>query len=328
MNLFEYIKNKNRRVIYPQMGAVGLIYTNYTMYDVYRDPEKQLEIARIIESRIPTDFTYPIDYGVVFIETLGVELMRPDYDFPSSINHPVRVPEDLYQLKQPSPYEDGLMPSYLEAIRLIAQTIDKPEMVALVGPFTLAGELMDLENLARCVLKNPGFVDAVLDFCMEAIIRFAGAVAKSGARVIQISEPSASLISPKHFKRFITPRLQKIFKAIGETDTGRVLHICGRTDCYLEEMISSGAQILSLDQIMDLANVAQIVPPQIIIAGNIDPVDIMLMGDVSLVKAAAEKLLQDMKPFPNFMPSFGCDCVLGSPEANIKAFIDTVYKGV
>ncbi|WP_251862375.1 uroporphyrinogen decarboxylase family protein [Clostridium sp. Marseille-Q2269] len=326
MNLLEYMSKKRHRLIYPQMGAIGIAYTNYTMYEVYKDPQKQLEIALLLEDKIPLDFSYPLDYGVVFAEALGVPLLRPDYDFPSSNDNPIKDLSDLLLLDQPCPEKNCLMSSYLEAIRLIAENIDKPEMVALVGPFTLAAEMAGVENLARCVIRKPDFVEAILDFATEAIINFLRTAVKNGAKVIQISEPTASIISPVCFSRFITHRLQKIFATAEQLGAWGVLHICGNTSVYLKEMSSCGAEVLSLDQIMDMATVAKIVPENIILAGNIDPLQIMYNGSSYEVEKATKKLLLDMKLYPNFMPSFGCDCVMGSPEENVKIFIKTVYE--
>lgn len=325
MNLMQFIAKQNAPVIYPQMGGVGLGYTPYTMYDVYRDPLKQLEIAHIHESRFPVDFSYPLDYGVVFTEALGIPLLRPDYDFPSSQDHPIRTLEDLYALKQPDPLRDGLMPEYLESIRLISCNIDKPQMVALVGPYTLAGELIGVENLMRSTLKHPEFIEALMDFAEEAVLRFARLAVAAGGKALQISEPTAGLISPSAFSRLITPRLQRIFSGVKAKGGWGVLHICGDTRRLMKEMIQTGAEALSLDQIMPMADVAEALPREIILAGNVDPCDIMLHGSTEDVRRVTEKLISDMRPYPNFMPSFGCDCPIGSPEENIRAFISTVY---
>lgn len=327
MDLLQYIFGADRRFVYPQMGAWGLPYTNYTMYQVYEDPQKQLEMALLMEEKIAVDFSYSLDYGVVFTETLGLNLFRPDYDFPVTLDHPIKDFPALFSLKQPDPKKDGLMPAYLESIRLIAHTINKPEMVALVGPFTLAAELAGVEDLARSLIQKPDFVEALLDFCTEMITTFLRAAVQMGAQVIQISEPTASIISPASFARSVTPRLRQIFDAAKQEGAWRVLHICGNTKRFLPEMIACGAEALSLDQVMDLPAVAKLVPAHIILAGNIDPVEVMANGTPKQVKTATTELLLAMGPYRNFMPSFGCDCIAATPEENMWAFLDTVYAG-
>jgi len=327
MDLLQYISETGRHhFIYPQMGAFGLPYTNYTMYQVYEDPQKQLELALFMEENFAVDFSYPLDYGVVFTEALGLSLVKPDYDFPATLDHPIKDFPALLALKQPDPERSGFMPAYLESIRLIAQTIKKPEMVALVGPFTLAAELAGVEDLARSLIRKPDFVEALLDFATEAIIAFLSAAVQKGAKVIQISEPTVAIISPACFARSVAPRLRQIFNAAKQEGAWRVLHICGDTMRYLPEMIACGAEALSLDQVMDLPAVAKIVPDHMILAGNLDPVEIMGSGKPDQVKEATERLLLSMRRYPNFMPSFGCDCIITTPQENMRTFLDTVYN--
>lgn len=324
MDIGTFIRQSPRRLMYPQMAAFGLKYTGYSMYDVYQDPEKQLEIARIVEERVPMDFSYVLDYGVVFVEALGMKLKRPLFDFPSTYDHSVRTLEDVRMLEPPDPKSSGLMAPYLEAIERIAEEFDKPEMVALVGPFTLAGELAGVEHLARSVLKNPQFVEELIEFCTTIIIDFTVEAMACGGGIIQVSEPTASIVSPKAFNRFVTPYLKRIFDRIHRQKIWSALHICGKTNVYLDEMVQIGAMVFSLDQIMDLSQVAELVPQDIVISGNIDPVETLLMGSVSDVRQATEQLLHSMQDVEMFMPSFGCDCIMATPEENILAYIDTV----
>lgn len=326
MDLLQYIREKKHRLIYPQMGAWGLSYTNYKLYEVYKDTAKQLELAQLLEKYIPIDFSYPLDYGALFTEALGVCLLRPDYDFPSTKEILVKNMDDLAALPQIKPDRDGLMPQYLETIRFIARNIDKPEMISLMGPFTLAAELAGVENLCRATVKSPDFVDAIVEYCTEAILVFIQAAIDNGAQVIQISEPTGGILSPASFRRYIGPKLTNIHDSIHRAGAASVLHICGKTYKLLAEMLSCGAQALSLDQIMDLGNVAKIIPEDIIIIGNIDPVGVLYEGSPDLVKMTTKKLLSDMKDYPNFIAAPGCDLVIGSPIENIEAFIDTIYE--
>jgi len=61
---------------------------------------------------------------------------------------------------------------------------------------------------------------------------------------------SASMISPVMFRQFVLPRLKTI---IGSLDVPCMLHMCGDTSPMLDAMAESGAEIISLDQCMDLS---------------------------------------------------------------------------
>lgn len=147
--LLENIRNSEKRFIYPQMGGMGLMLTKYTTFEVYEDSEKQLEIAKLIEKHFPTDFTYTLDFGTIVQDTIGLKMKKPDRDFPSTIENRIKTIEDIEKIKNINVREDGLFPIYLESIRKIRKNIDKPHMVAIVGPTTLSGELAGLEYMLR-----------------------------------------------------------------------------------------------------------------------------------------------------------------------------------
>ena len=164
------------------------------------------------------------------------------------------------------------MPVYLHALKLIANNFKKPLAVALVGPFTLAVELAGATDMARNIIRNPDFVDEMMDFTTDVVLNFASEVIKSGARLIQLSEPSAVILSPRMFEQYVATNLRKIFK---ELDAFKVLHICGDTTYILAEMLNCGVEGLSLDQLMDLPGVAPKIPDNIVLIGNIDPIQVM-----------------------------------------------------
>lgn len=322
--IWTLLNDKKERLIYPQMGGMGLELTEYKLFEVYEDPEKQLEISLKIEENFPTDFTYPIDFGTVFLDTWKIPLLKPDYDFPSTAENPIITLEDLHILKAINPYEDGLMPQYIESIAKIADTINKPEMVATVGPFTLAAELAGLHNLAKSTIKNSEFVEALLDIAMENIENFVRASIKAGAKCIQVSEPTAVILSPKMFKKYVTPRLKKILNIINENSISAI-HICGDTSIYIPEILDTKPQIISVDQIMSMKELIKKVPSDIVLAGNIDPIDIMLNASPKEVYNTTKKLLNDMEPYANFMISFGCDCPNKTPIENINAVVEAIH---
>ena len=324
-DLWNYISNSKKRLIYPQMGGMGLMLTNYSMFEVYEDADKLLEISLQMDETFPIDFAYPLDFGVVFLHTLGVPLRKPKYDFASAIANPITSLEILEQLKIPNPETDGLMPEYLKGIAKISQAIAKPQMVAVMGPFTLAAELAGVCLLAKSTIKNKEFVEHLLDFTTEAVMQFIVALKKAGATLIQISEPTTVILSPQLFHELITPRLRKIIALINEGNISSI-HICGDTTMYLSEILATNPQVISLDQIMPMEQTIQAIPAQVVLAGNLDPISLMLESSKNEVFEATKALLKQMEPYPNFMVSFGCDCPVHTPPENLQAVLQAVYE--
>lgn len=319
MKLIDYIKDRESRMVYPQMGNIGLKLTGYRLYDVYTSPEKQLEVAKAIDDTFEGDFACPMEYGKIIVETLGIPLLKPEYDFPSTIENPIKDTEKLSKLKVPDPYNDGNMPVYLEALKLVADNFDKPLMASLPGPFTLAVELGGATDVAKNIIKKPDFIKELLEYTTEVVSVFAKALIKSGAEFLQISEPAGVILSPKRFEELVAVNLKKILEGI---DVYKILHICGDTTYLIDQLLKCGAEGLSLDQLVNLPEFAAKVPEDVVIIGNIDPIYVLGEMSSSEVKEKTLKLLRDMKSYPNFMLAPGCDLIPNTPFENIKAFID------
>jgi uroporphyrinogen decarboxylase len=99
----------------------------------------------------------------------------------------------------------------------------------------------------------------------------------------------------------------------------RVLHICGNTNYLLQEMIACGAEGLSLDQLMDFPAIAPLVPPEVVLIGNLDPIHVLRELDPAEISKRTLELLRAMQPYPNYLFSFGCDCANDTPMENLKA---------
>jgi len=104
-----------------------------------------------------------------------------------------------------------------------------------------------------------------------------------------------------------------------------MMHICGDTSLLLEEILSCGIEGLSLDQVMDIPLTMKIIPEEIVVFGNIDPLKVMLEMDARGVAKETSSLLSAVEDYPNFIMSTGCDCVLETPFENLKALVKTTH---
>lgn len=320
MTLLEYINSQKRGFFLPDMGTNGLFLTGYTAYEVYNDPNKQLEVAKKMNETFESDFIYSLCDGAIFCETLGLELLKPDFDFPSVLSHPITNKEALKKYQIPNPYESGRMPVNLKSLSLIANNINKPLYVSIQGPFTLAVQLAGSTHLLRCVIKDPEFVEELLAFTTETVRRYAVAVSKVGAKYISIAEPATVTLGRERFKNLVVPNLNRIYK---DLNCWKGLHICGDTTEFLDLMLTCNIDALSLDQIMDYKEVMKIMPENIVLLGNLDPLELLNRCNPEEIKKGTLKLLKDMKKYNNYLCAFGCNCMNDTKVENLQAAINT-----
>jgi [methyl-Co(III) methanol-specific corrinoid protein]:coenzyme M methyltransferase len=219
--------------------------------------------------------------------------------------------------------EKGRIPLLCEAIRMIRDDIgaEVPIGTYVLGPFTLAGQIMELNDLLKLSFKKPEKVGRLLDLLADAIIIVAGEMERAGADFITVREMGATsdVLSPRVFKNLILPYLQKIFSKL---TVPSVIHICGKTNDIVPFMAESGAKALSVDQKNDLAESRKKLGSEALIFGNYDPYNVLVSGTEDLVRQTIRRCLDDGASA--IWP--GCDIWPTVPGENIRAMMDEVQK--
>lgn len=316
MTLMEYINQEDRGYLLPFMGANGPIMTGKTMEEIYGSPEEQLRLALEMNRRFPADFTYALDEGNIFCDVLGVPLKKTDYDFSMVTDHPVKNMEDLKKLKVPDPYRKERMSRNLESLRLIAENIDKPLYISLQGPFTLAVQLTGATRFLKATIKDPAFVEELLDFTGRVVATYARVVVDAGVGMISVAEPSSVMIAPRFFPEMVVKNLKRIFEGL---DCWKCVHICGDTSRIYPYVMEAPVDAFSFDQIMDLERIMETFPRDKVVIGNLDPV--YLLGRSSAAEVALEtaSLHKRMSRYSNYLMGFGCSCSNTAPLENLEA---------
>lgn len=162
----------------------------------------------------------------------------------------VVVPDDLW--------EKGRFPAWLESISLLKQMIGDQYAVASwsLGPFTMAGQVLELDMILKGVFRDKARVEKVLDALTDLACETGRRCVAAGVDYMTLREPgvAADLLSPRTFKELIKPRLTKILAA---WDCPKVLHICGTAGPLVEMMMDCGANALSFDVKTDLRETRQ-----------------------------------------------------------------------
>lgn len=320
MTLLEYINSEERGFFLPDMATNGLFLINKKAYEVYESPMNQLELAKTMNEYFESDFIYSFCDGIIFCETLGLDILKPDYDFPSVLTHSITDIDILEKHEVPNPYESKRMPKNIESLSLIAKNIDKPLYVSIQGPFTLAVQLVGATHLLRSIITNEEFVLKLLEFTTETVKRYAVAANKAGAKLISISEPAAVTLNKERFDKYVVPNVNEIYENL---DCWKSMHICGDTSELLENMLSCNLDAVSLDQIMDYKEVMPKIPENIVLIGNLDPIELLGRSTPEKIKEETLKLTKAMRKYNNFLCAFGCNCLNDTPVCNLQAAIQT-----
>ena len=266
----------------------------------------------------------------VLAEAMGASVTVPDdetaYLGAPAIDDVARI----RQLEPADPASDGCLPEHLEATRIAVREVgsEVPVTTALTGPFTNASFLIGAEEIARLVYKEPAAVHALCSVSLEAAVRYAEAIIDAGATP-SLTDPmsSSTVISPVLFRRFSLPYLKRLIDHIHAAGKKVTLHICGKTNRIWRDMVDAGADCISIDNRIDLADAVREVGDRVRLMGNVDPTEIMLEGSPAdvrrAVRACVTKAGQAQK---GYVVASGCSLPTETPFANIHAMLDAVRE--
>ena len=222
--------------------------------------------------------------------------------------------------------DDPVIQNIREAARLVAAEVGDEVIVSVTawGPFTLAGQMYDVEQFMRAQYKKKDEVHKMLAFATELLKQFYRPLVEDGTMpMMSIADPTGSgdLISNRFFRAFSLPYLQPLIAWGTEHDVYTWLHICGNTTDKLESIAETGAHCFSLDYKVDLAEAKKRVGDMICLAGNVDPVSVMDQEGPEKVKADSEACIAAAGQGGGFILTSGCDLPPSIAMENLQAMM-------
>ena len=298
-------------------------FPDASLQEIASDPGLIVKAQLWAREEIGIDVLYPSADPLFIAEAFGCRIRfletGPLVDpLPISVD---RV-EDVEKLPFPDPRKAGRLPVVLEACQILSEkTHGKIPLLGLFeGAFTNTCRIFEAERVLLMIYKRPTVLNALLERVNEFLIGFGNALIESGVNAFYVPEPTASstMISPRMFSQIVLPRLQELTSRL---DGPVILHICGDTKPILPAMGESGARVLSLDQCMDLSE-SRVMVPSKVLAGNVDPVKSLLMGDAETVRRDVLHCLQGAGT-ERFLLMPGCAVPPKTPAENLRAMVDT-----
>jgi len=197
---------------------------------------------------------------------------------------------------------------------------DRPILAGIIGPFSLAGRLMEMTEIMYKAIDEPDMVHEVLDKVTSFLIDYSLALKSAGANGIVMAEPAAGLLSPGWNAEFSAQYVKRVVEAVQDENFLVVYHNCGNVVPQIDDIVATGARAFHFGNAIDLADIIDKVPADRLVMGNIDPATQFARGTRESVIAATRSLLDKMNGHKNFVLSSGCDIPPRTPLAIIDAF--------
>lgn len=308
--------------VMPIMTHPGIELINKKVIDAVKDGDVHYQAVMALRKRFPLSVasTTIMDLSVE-AEAFGTDIVFDDNEVPTVSGRLLTSAADVEALQIPT-LDAKRVPEYLKANRLAAAELDVPLFGGCIGPFSLAGRLYDMTELMMAMYIEPDTANLLLDKCTQFILEYCKQIKASGSAGVVMAEPAAGLLSNDDCFTYSSLFVKRIIDELQDDNFVVMLHNCGNTGQCTKAMIDTGAAALHFGNKIDMAQVLAEVPSDIVVSGNIDPVEIMKFGTPQQVADAAKSLLALAEKHNNFILSTGCDVPPETPFENIESLFN------
>ena len=330
MNMKQWLQDQmaaEKRKALPVLSFPCTQLMGITVRELVSDSDAQAKGMAAVAQRCPTAAAVSMMDLSVEAECFGAQIRFTDDEVPTVVGAVVHDPDEAEALQVPA-VGTGRTGIYVEAIGKTKQLItDRPVLAGVIGPFSLAGRLMDMTEIMINCYEEPEMVHATLDKAAQFITDYINEYKKVGADGVVMAEPAAGLLSPGICEEFSTPYVKRIIEAVQTDDFIVVYYNCGNSVTQMpDQIVATGAAAYHFGNAIDLAEMLDKMPDDQLVMGNVDPVGAFFNGTPASVREDTLKVMKACSGHKNFLISSGCDIPPKSPWENIDAFFAAVEE--
>ena len=310
----------------PVLSFPSVQLTGVTVRQLTSDSDLQARGMKAVADRVDSAASVSMMDLSVEAEAFGCTIRFSDDEVPTVTGQLISTPEEAEALGVPAvgAARTGI---YIEAIRKACGLItDRPVFAGVIGPFSLAGRLMDVtEALVNCYAE-PEMVHTVMEKATAFLIPYIQAYKATGAAGIVMAEPLTGLLSPAMAEEFSEPYVRRIVKAVQSDDFAVIYHNCGNnTIQMIDSILRTGSAAYHFGNAISMKEMLPHIPADIVAMGNIDPAGEFAGGTPESIRKATLELMEECCPeYPNFVISSGCDIPPHGKWENIDAYFHAV----
>jgi uroporphyrinogen decarboxylase len=274
-----------------------------------------------------------VDAGIIFadimlpLEGMGVQFKIEENVGPI-VTNPVRTSDDVSSLQELSPEED--VGYVLDGIDATLQKLD--DQVPLIGfsgaPFTLAGYMIegrpsrDLERTKQMMYREPETWHRLMGALTKMVTAYLASQVSHGVDALQLFDSWVGCLSPSDYDTYVSEYTGAIIRSLD----GKVpqIHFCANSSSLLERFIDTGADVLSIDWRIPIAEAWQRSKGRVGIQGNLDPVLALSGGEP--MRQEVGMILERSGGRAGHIFSLGHGVLRETPPENLREIVKTVHQ--
>jgi uroporphyrinogen decarboxylase len=298
------------------------IRAKHSFLEVCKTPQLALEVSIQPFRRLNLDAVIVFSDILIPAGAMGMELELGDAG--PNLPNPVRSKADVDKLKLFDPEkETGFLP---EAIRRIAKSVgpDVPVLGFAAAPWTLACYMVEgktkegFATVKQFLYHEPKAFRELLHRIALATIPYLKAQIAAGAAAVQLFDTWCGELDLHDYNRFALPAVQEVIAGIA--GLAPVIYYTKASHHLLPAIAQSGANVLSVDWRVDLAEVRRTLGPKVALQGNLDPA--MLLAPAAKIREATLDIVNALGGRGHIL-NLGHGILPNTPVENAQLFIET-----
>ncbi len=290
--------------------------------EVCKTPDLAVEVSLQPFRRLNVDAIIVFSDILIPAEAMGLHLELGDAG--PNLPNPVRSRADVEKLKLFDPEtETGFLP---ETIRRIVKSVG-PEVPVLgfaASPWTLACYMVEgktregFATVKSFLYHEPETFRDLLQRIAQATIPYLKAQIAAGATAVQLFDTWCGELNLQDYSEFALPAVQEIIDAL--KGAVPVIYYTKASRHLLPAIAHAGANVLSVDWRVDLAELRRTLGPKIAIQGNVDPA--VLFGPPDKIRSATNAAVHALGGQGHIL-NLGHGILQHTPVESAKLFIET-----
>ncbi len=225
----------------------------------------------------------------------------------------------------PDPEVDGLMPAILAMYEqrgaAMATAGFPPRIAAARGPLAIAAHLLGITEFLLATQTEPEAVRDLLDRTTALCTAWLRAqLARMDRPVgVLVLDDLVGMLGPADAAQFAIPYLQRVFGSF--PDLVHIFHNDTPNAEVYEGLRGCGMDVFNFSHAIDPAEARRRLGPDIVLMGNLPPVELLVQATPEACRAAAEALLARHAELAPMVLSAGGGVSPGTPSDNLRAVI-------
>ena len=292
--------------------------------DIETDPAGFAEKLAALYHELDTDIVFAGSGMNSFpAEAIGGELAFKEGQAPLLAHPIIEKTEDARYLDH---VDIALSPHSLALIAMIVdlrkRLPDRYLCVTSWGPFTWGMILCEWNMLQERTTHDPEFIREVCSLGVRlSLALFKPLIEMGSVDGVVISDGAATLVPLDLYREVVLSSERRVFEQI-KPGIARFLHQCGAIAPQFSLYPDSGADCISIDAGVRLADAYRLFNPRAVTAGNLDVIKNVFGGDPgTMCGAVADSVDGIPELFTKFILMPSCDLPPDTPLPNVRAFL-------